>query len=284
MSIHAGHIVKSVSIENLLAHRQSMVDRLRQVNATLLEINEIGKASGIFTTDDSQQRSSHRYGASLDRMIYGEGSRYAYRTELIEPETIDHAAKRLDAMAWDMLMHESGLWSLMDAKAREQWGEKIDKQEVPELTAENIRATFESLHDSRGEMFERGVLAAFKGLSWCYKTNLPQKFGKRIHKRVKYYGSIDSSALAPLEDLQRVFCVLDGKPEEDRRNGIYMRLSGASRADRGYLSRFEHDDEYMSFRVFGNGNAAITFKRPDLVEKMNRIIGKHYPGALPAPK
>jgi len=36
--------------------------------------------------------------------------------------------------------------------------------------------------------------------------------------------------------------------------------------------------------VFGNGNAAITFKKPELVEKLNKIIAKHFPGALPAPK
>ena len=40
----------------------------------------------------------------------------------------------------------------------------------------------------------------------------------------------------------------------------------------------------MSFRVFKNGNAAITFTRLDLVEKLNKIIAKHYPNALPAPK
>jgi len=28
----------------------------------------------------------------------------------------------------------------------------------------------------------------------------------------------------------------------------------------------------------------VTFKRLDLVEAMNRIIAKHYPGALPEPK
>ncbi|EJR2496772.1 DUF4942 domain-containing protein, partial [Salmonella enterica] len=30
------------------------------------------------------------------------------------------------------------------------------------------------------------------------------------------------------------------------------------------------------------GTAHITFKRPDLVDKMNDIIAKHYPGMLAA--
>ena len=35
--------------------------------------------------------------------------------------------------------------------------------------------------------------------------------------------------MAELEDLQRVFCILDGKPEEDHRNGLYRRLAAAER-------------------------------------------------------
>ena len=44
------------------------------------------------------------------------------------------------------------------------------------------------------------------------------------------------------------------------------------------------ETEYLSIKCFKNTNAHITFKRLDLVEKMNKIIAKHYPGALPAPK
>lgn len=43
-------------------------------------------------------------------------------------------------------------------------------------------------------------------------------------------------------------------------------------------------NEYLSIRTFKNGNGHVTFKRIDLVERMNTIIAKHYPGALPAPK
>jgi hypothetical protein len=44
------------------------------------------------------------------------------------------------------------------------------------------------------------------------------------------------------------------------------------------------ENDYVSIRTFMNGNGHVTFKRIDLVDKMNRIIAKHYPGALPAPK
>lgn len=272
-------LVKSISIDNLLRQRDAMHDRLHTVRVTLSEIADIGKSAGIFDTE-----SYHR---SLDRAIYGEGSRYAYRTELQTAESIDAACKRIDAMAWDLLMQESGLWSLMDAKARDEWRENIDKVKVPPLTRENIEATFQGLYGARADMFERGVLLCFKGLSWSFRTNLPQKFGKRIVKRVRHYGNVAQECVAELEDLQRVFCILDGKPEEDHRNGLYRRLAAAERVPNDTyrrFDRFEHTDTYMTFRVFKNGNAAITFTRLDLVEKLNRIIAKHYPNALPAPK
>ncbi len=131
-------------------------------------------------------------------------------------------------------------------------------------------------------MFERGVIACFRSLAWCYKTNLPQKFGKRIV--VTYLtGSASYTRCNELDDLVRVFSVLDGRPEPDYRGGINSKLSAAGlngwTAKAGIV-----DTEYLTIRTFKNHNGHVTFKRLDLVEKMNRIIAKHYPGALPAPK
>jgi len=175
----------------------------------------------------------------------------------------------------------------MDSKTREQWRDAIEKGEAPELTPDNIRATFGRMYEERGEMFEQGVIRCFRELAWAYASNLPQRFGRRIHKRVRCYGSISAEYVDALADLQRVFCRMDSKPEEDHRNGLYQRLNEAERVpgDRyRRRDRFEHDDVYMHFRVFKNGNATITFKRPDLVDQLNRIIAKSYPDCLPAPK
>jgi hypothetical protein len=43
-----------------------------------------------------------------------------------------------------------------------------------------ILSTFEQLHQSKGDVFERGVINVFKRLSWDYKSNSPCKFGKKI--------------------------------------------------------------------------------------------------------
>jgi hypothetical protein len=205
-------------------------------------------------------------------------------------ELDSYIAAGVDGAAWSYLMHESGLRSMMDAKARMQWDETIARGEVPALTAETVRATFQALHASRGEMFERGVIECFRSLSWCYKTNQPQKFGRRIvltYIRGSIAGKSGGSSLghpnydrcAKLDDLARVFHVLDGKPEPDHRAGWYQRLTGQRSTSEAPAS-----DGYLSARSFRNGNAHVTLLRADLVDRMNRIVAKHYPGALPAPR
>ena len=125
-------------------------------------------------------------------------------------------------------------------------------------------------------MFERGVLQCFQRLSWDYKSNQPFRFGKRII--VKYLlssGSTNFRVTNELDDLIRVFCILDGKPEPDHRNGAYSFISDAQR-----MRHTEAENDYFHLRWFKNGNGHLTFKRPDLVEKMNQIFAKHYPNAL----
>ncbi|ENT2204361.1 DUF4942 domain-containing protein, partial [Escherichia coli] len=42
------------------------------------------------------------------------------------------------------------------------------------------------------------------------------------------------------------------------------------------------EGEYFTVRGYQKGTVHIVFKRPDLVEKLNDIIARHYPGALPS--
>ncbi len=148
--------------------------------------------------------------------------------------------------------------------------------DVPELTAANIEATFVQLYGARGDMFERGVIACFRRLSWDYKTNQPLKFGKRIIVRYLFdHGSPNHRVTDELDDLIRVFCVLDGKPEPDHRHGAYCLVSDA-RQER----RTEAENDYLRLRWCKNGNGHLTFRRPDLVDQMNLILAKHHPNAL----
>lgn len=279
-SLHAGGLVKSISIDNLLVQCDTI---LKQVGAAIEMLREAERSAGVS-------------GICRDYRAFPwmlAGPEYSRRNDLLDEGTLAGIRQRIHAAGWNHLLHESGLRTFMDAKMRQEWADKIEKCNVPALTRENIESTFGALYDSRQELFERGVIRCFKALSWSYKTNSPVKFGKRIV--VTYlsgYNSFRTERLDELADLQRVFCILDGKPEEDHRSGLSSRLNSAKTAtdETGaprsfvYKSRGDHDDIYLSLRWFKNGNGHITFKRPDLVHMLNQILIKHHPDALPEPQ
>ena len=281
-------LVKSVSIENMVNQRAAVVGKIAQAAELMREAAQLAGAAHLgmprvtISTSTSLGRGGMGERSLSDSYLHAGRAGETYKHDAAQREDVDKLIRLgVDAAAWQYLMHESGMRSLMDAKAREKWDRAISDGDIPELNEPNVRATFTMLHDSRGEIFERGVIACFKNLAWVYKTNLPQKFGKRI---VMTYlaGSYGFQKCDQLDDLIRVLSVLDGNPEPDHRNGVYSMLTkGGITFDRR-LGTVEND--YLSIRCFKNGNGHVTFKRIDLIDKMNLIIAKHYPGALPAPK
>ncbi|WP_083275048.1 DUF4942 domain-containing protein [Edwardsiella hoshinae] len=203
------------------------------------------------------------------------------------PETaIPTMIRNIDRKIWNELMTRSGMLALMDAQARDEWLRNLESHGFPEGSAANIHATFKQLFEDREEMFERGVINIFRSLSWDYRTNNLCYFGKKIivNTLVRYDQWGFHFSRGPrshqLVDLVRRLHLLDGNPVPDNRADI------ASRFDE-HISRYgktakDNNDAYLLIRYFQKGSAHITFKHPDLTEKMNGIIAKHYPGMLPS--
>lgn len=267
-------IVPSVSIANLLSQREAIVGRIDRIAEICQEIAEISEAA--IGSDDASPSLECR------------------RSNSYFPNHLDPVKARVDAAFWDYLMNQSGMRTLMDAEARRKWDRDLHENgsKVPPLTTDTIRETFSALHDGRQEMFERGVVACFRGLSWDYKTNNPFMLGKKIIvERVldiwnasagkKYSSGPSWTGCDRLDDLLRVMLVLDGQPERDHRNGAYHVL-------KEHFGYHKHSNEkieiagMITVRCYKNGNAHIEFLRLDIVDKMNSIVAKHHPGALPA--
>ena len=285
-------IIPSISIANLVNQRDAVVSKLLQACALIEEASTLARAANLGMP---RFRVGTTFGKERAEPIVAPSylePRHMGHTFSDQPSSSDEVRqaiqKTVDGVAWQYLMNASGVRSLMDANARAAWDKGIQCGEVPELDADTVRATFERLYSERADMFERGVVACFKGLSWQHKTNQPQKFGKRIVLRWlrsavvgkgAALGSASQGTCNQLDDLVRVMSVLDGKPEPDHRCGWFTKLSWKdTKADP------PKEDEYLIVRSFRNGRGHVTFKRLDLVDKMNLIIAKHYPGALPAPK
>jgi len=279
---YGGALVKSVSIENLVNQRAAVLERIGKATELLLEAQSIAGQAGVGFPDVCMTAG---YSRNIEHRLTGR-----YRDD-DSKGFMDAARTAVDIGGWSYLMNESGIRSLMDAKARAEWDKQLGEKKVPELTAENIRQTFSNLYQARGDMFERGVLNVFKELSWNFKTNRPFSFGKRIvlrglrsscsGGRPDSFGYLNHRTTDKLDDLVRVFSILDGKPEPDHRDTLWSKISQQERAEFRVGRANELDIAYFHLRWFKNGNGHLTFKRPDLVEKMNQILAKHYPRALP---
>lgn len=193
--------------------------------------------------------------------------------------------RNIDRSIWRDLMLKSGMLTLMDAEARNQWAKNLEEGDLPAITEANILSTFEQLHHNKQDVFERGIINVFKGLSWDYKTNNPCYFGKKIivNNLVKHdrwgYSLNWGWRRDQLADLERMLHLLDEKTIPDNRHDVSIRFMDFVR-DNPHQQVFE--DDLFTIRYFQKGSGHITFKRLDLVEKMNDIVAKHYSGMLPA--
>ena len=153
----------------------------------------------------------------------------------------------------------------------------------PRSCEANILSTFEQLHQNKDDMFERGVINLFRGLSWNYKTNCPCKFGNKIivNNLVRWdrWGLhlITGQQADRLADLERMLHLFSGKPIPDSRENIIIRLDDHIRSVQGKAC---YEDEMFSIRYFKKGSAHITFRKPELVDRLNDIIARHYPNVL----
>lgn len=263
----SGGLTPSVDIDVIIAKRSVYAHALEDAALALQRASIYGEA-------DFTLRSAGRY------------RHFSFPSR----EGIAELLRRYDSAAWSHLLNESGLRAFMDSTSREAWAKALEEGTAPDLTRENVAATFTEIHAQRVSMFERGVIEVFHKLSWDYKTNSPRMFGKRIVMRgAGSFGLLNSDWCNRLDDIIRVMMVLDGKPEPDTRQSAWSLLTTDLRAaGRGIALNWPPKDkqpktlrDLLLLRGFKNGNTHVTFLRPDLVEKMNKILAKHHKNALP---
>ncbi|ECG5643824.1 DUF4942 domain-containing protein [Salmonella enterica subsp. enterica serovar Poona] len=263
-------IICSTSLERIVTGRNAALQQTESIIHQLAEISALTRSIGGKTVLDWAMKQDFRCGCWL----------------MEKPDTAMKAITRnLDRNIWRDLMKKSGMLSIMDAQARDQWYRNLEGDDIPAISEANILSTFEQLHQSKDEVFERGVINVFKGLSWDYKSNSPCKFGPKIivNGLVKYdrwgYSLNWGWQRDRLADLERMLMLLDGKPVPDNRADVTRRLGDHIHENSGSNS---YEDGMFKIKYFQKGTAHIVFKRPELIDKMNDIVAKHFPGALPA--
>jgi len=203
-------IILSTDIQRLVDARRAVLDLLGQATAALKEADRLAKEAGLGGRRDWLTQDvlhDFRYGDPLPQM-----------------------QKEVDRAGWKHLMTASGMEAVMDAQARDELAYQLYESEIPELTMENVLATFQDLAARKEELFERGVINCFKSLSWDYKSNSPVAFGKKIivNGAVTFcpdYGfGVEDRVMRRIDDLERIFHLLDGKPVPEHRCMVTEKL------------------------------------------------------------
>lgn len=263
-------LICSTSIERIVTRRNAALGQIEMLIQKLDEISRLTSSIGGNVANHWAMRQGHSYDCWLMQPVN---------------KAMPVITRNIDRSIWRDLMLKSGMLTLMDAEARNQWAKNLEEGDLPAITEANILSTFEQLHHNKQDVFERGIINIFKGLSWDYKTNNPCYFGKKIivNNLVKHdrwgYSLNWGWRRDQLTDLERMLYLLDGKTIPDNRHDVSIRFMDFVR-DNPHQQVFE--DDLFTIRYFQKGSGHIMFKRLDLVEKMNDIVAKHFPGMLPA--
>lgn len=260
------------TLEEILRHRERALDFFRQGMVLLQQAEHEAIAAA------PMEPYAGMVYKTIDRNLYGLGG--ASHEWL--PNLMEAAAKNLDYWAWTSLQRLSGLRSLMDEKAAKEFKHQLE-QKPPPFTIENITATYMGLAADSVNIFERGLINVFRwaSSSW-HSTNSSFRINPRciltrmIRGRGQHGGFGYNGEREKVQDLERVFFVLDGKRQPEGGNAADIFEAALRR------NETVSDSPYFSARMFPvNGNMHLKFKRLDLVDRANAIIVKHLGAMLP---
>lgn len=143
-------VICSTSIERIITGRSSALKQIETLIQHVADISTLTSSIGGKTALDWAMKQDFRCGCWL--MEKREAAMKAI-------------TRNRDRDIWRDLMKRSGMLSIMDAQTRDQWYNSLEKDDIPAISEENILSTFKLLHLNKGEVFERGVINVFKGLS-----------------------------------------------------------------------------------------------------------------------
>lgn len=257
-------LIASAGIDQIEAARAKILELYREISAKLAETSKLAAIvapSGV-------------YGLPW---LHGENKAWG-----LSLDDVEEAVRRpMDRSIWKHLLQVTQMDRLMDATAKQQFHNQLDK-DPPPATADNCRATIEQLIGDADTIFKRGIATAFTRLDRRFRSHDGFKIGSRVV--ISYFadrnGYIDRSRGDILQDIERTFSVLDGKDTPERAGGINGALGLSAR---GYGPQsYDAQSDYFRVKVFKNGNAHVYFKRDDLVERVNLLLADYYGAALGA--
>lgn len=250
-------MIRSVSIDALLLHRESVAAQIAVVQAAYVALEQIHTAAGV------------RQDSCFD---------VPWRSPAMD-------IKAFDKNAWRMLIEKAGVFSCMSSLKRKKWEDSLERGDFPPLTRESIEATIADLLAGREQMYVEAVRECAEKITAKYQRNTPCEFTPKFiltYFADSWMGGLPSPRIGgsaeKLDDLTRVLCLLQGKPVPDNTTSVYMRSDAARNRGECFA-----ENEYLRWKWHKNGNAHVEFKSAEDVTKLNRILAAEGPRDLRPP-
>lgn len=177
--------------------------------------------------------------------------------------------------AWCYTFDFTNLRQVMDAQAVREFKDTLEREPVP-FTMDNVQATFLDMFNNAEALFQRGIVNVFRRLSADYRRHqdkpfeVPARIILRGHceRRFMARREVNLRATDTFDDIDRVFKTLDGEKYEPR--ALESALNAA------WAEYDAYEDSYYKATAYKNGNVHMTFKRSDLLAKVNDLIADYY--------
>ena len=274
----AGALIPRATVERIVKLRNEALDKYgvahHALDAALAASVDAGKTLQALSGRENRF-NYHQHGDKTKFMRVKDAQN--------RDDYLKHARRIVDTEVWAHVIEITDLERLMDKQAKDELHRQL-MEEPPEVTVENIRATLQQFMGDAGTIFKRGIANAFSKLDRRFRSHDGWKIGGRMildrmydqSGFMNYHRDMEST----LMDIERTFRVLDGQPGGASRSGIVSLLSQSRYTGNG-ARQGEVEDEFFKVRVFKNGNCHCWFKRDDLVERVNKLLGEYYGAPIP---
>jgi predicted RNA methylase len=267
------------TVEEIVHRRNRAIELYSAAFETLNQAESALKAARETASQSTHGVNRYNYSSKRER------EDFIGRIDLPTRESFMTTARRLtDTDAWAHIIEITDLERLMDKKAKDEFQQQL-MTEPPEATIDNIFATLEQFAADAGTIFKRGIAECFSNLDRRFRSHDGWKIGSRVILDHAFDGfgswSFHRNHRDTMVDIERTFCVMDGAKQPTNYGGAIGAAIETARG-RGFGARqTEAETEYFLIRIFKNGNAHIWFKRDDLLEKINKLLGDYYGNPLP---
>lgn len=272
--------------DNVIENAVRIYNQSRSVLEVMVESSAVLNAkyaaiSGLLGTSIlASEEEMKKYNTGLEKQRNG-GTSSAITSRYNEE------IKSLKKSAWSYVLKGLNVENKLTSKARDDFHAQFNKVSQLEFTESNIHGFLSGLAYSRGKMMDDALLELFDRFTGSHHNNrLYYKSWKsndrhktaafRLkHTRVvmpmrifcSYSTKADWEAVRELADIDKAMALLDGKDVKDIR-GLEYHIKDTSQIGK----RFSTD--YFDVRLFMNGNVHLFPRRMDLIERLNRTVGK----------